>query len=246
MSDELNAEVTTTSEAETEAVETPTETSSPEVEAVETAESQTEASSESSEEQGKPEKPTRAERRVQQLLDKLKDKPQVQDLPPPQTVDENEIDPTAIKFVDERVQRGNQQTIQQIKSELAYERSIEDHADDIVKASDGLDPKIERIAVKQYQAMNYQINPFTGQEIFIPTVKFSEVVKSIQADLEDITASKVADAQTSMARQAQESAVQPSGNTTEKFDLRNARKQIWSNPSQVAKELESRLGFSED
>jgi len=246
MSDELNAEVTTVSEAETEAVETPTETSSPEVEAVETAESQTEASSDSSEEQGESQKPTRAERRVQQLLDKLKDKPKAQDLSPQQTVDENEIDPTAVKFVDERVQRGNQQAIQQIKAELAYERSIEDHADDILKASESLDPKIERIAVKQYQAMNYQINPFTGQEVFIPTVKFSEVVKSIQADLEDITASKVADAQTSMARQAQESAVQPSGNSVDRFSINDARKNIWKNPGKVAKELESRLGFSED
>jgi len=246
MSDELNAEVTTVSEAETEAVETPTETSSPEVEAVETAESQTEASSDSSEEQGESQKPTRAERRVQQLLDKLKDKPKAQDLSPQQTVDENEIDPTAVKFVDERVQRGNQQAIQQIKAELAYERSIEDHADDILKASESLDPKIERIAVKQYQAMNYQINPFTGQEVFIPTVKFSEVVKSIQADLEDITASKVADAQTSMARQAQESAVQPSGNSVDRFSINDARKNIWKNPGKGAKELESRLGFSED
>jgi len=238
-----------------EAVETPTQTSSPEVEAESTEQVETAAESQTAEPQADviegqgEQKSTRAERRVQQLLDKLKDKPQVQDLPLQQQqdlVDENEIDPTAVKFVDQRVQQATQQSVKQIRAELAYENAVDNHASDIEKSLEGLDPKIERLAVKQYQAMNYQINPFTGQEVFIPTAKFSEVVKSIQADLEDITASRVAEAGTNLARQAQESAVQPSGNTSERFSINDARKDIWRNPGKVAKELESRLNYSED
>lgn len=243
--------------AETPVVETPTPEATPASQPEnESGESQKpEATTDVKVEQGETQpKQTRAERRIEQLIGKLKTRPTAE-LPtqtkPEQLIRpeeiENGIDPQALQQrVEQTIQASSQQTRAQIKAELAYEGAVNDHMADLTSASENLDPSIEKLAVRQYEAINYQINPFTGQQVFMPTVKFSEIVKQIQQDFEQATASRVADATTSLAKQVQQSAVQPTGDSTERFNIKDLEKQIWNNPTGVMNQLKSRLRYSEE
>lgn len=214
-------------------------------------------SSESSEneEQSQERKQTRSERRVNQLLEKLKEKPQPQnrslygDDQPLINDDELEtgIDPKALEQrVSDRINNATERTRAQIKAEIAYENEVNNHLSDIDVASKDLDPAIEKLAVRQYEALNYTLNPYTGEKVFVPTVKFSEIVKSVQADLENITSSRMAQSAQRVAQMAQQSAVSPGQPSKGSSSLSDLSKNIWSNPAAVARELESRLSYSEE
>lgn len=244
--------VNETVEVETPTEETPTqETSNEEVVEEQT---QPQASEDVTEEQGEERKPTRSERRVEQLLKKLKERPSTEDLPQrgvdeplirPEEI-ETGVDPQALEQrFNQKLQNATAQTRSQIKAEIAYENEVKSHMADLEAAVE-IDPRIEKLVVRQYQALNYQLNPITGQQVFIPTVKFSEIVKQVQADLEDITASKVAQSAERVAKIAQEGAIQPGNASKQSVGLDDLKKNIWKSPELVARELESRLSYSED
>lgn len=243
---------------ETVEVETPTETTptqETQTAQADLAQAQPQASEEVTEEQGVERKPTRSERRVEQLLRKLKDRPSTEDLPHmgadeplirPEEL-ETGVDPQALEYrFNQKLQNATAQTRSQIKAEIAYENEVSSHMADLESAADGLDQRIEKLAVRQYQALNYQFNPITGQQVFVPTVKFSEIVKQVQADLEDITASRVAESAERVAKIAQEGAIQPGIAGKQSLGLDDLQKNIWKSPELVAKELESRLSYSKD
>lgn len=247
MTDELEAQNEQV-EAQTPTEETPTQ------ETDSTEEAQPQATEEQVVEQGETKKPTRSERRVEQLLKKLKERPQVDDFH--QTQDEplirpeemeTGVDPSALEQrINSRLQNATAQTRQQIKAELAYENEVKSHMSDLESVMKDLDPRVEKLAVRQYQATNYQLNPLTGQPIFVPTVKFSEIVNQIKGDLEDLTASRVAESAERVARIAQEGAVQPGTSGRQKLGVDDLKRSLWKNPEAVARELEGRLGYSEE
>ncbi len=174
------------------------------------------------EESSEPEKPkqTRAEKRIQDLTRKLKERPVPQEdffdgqdepLVRPEEL-ETGLDPQELeRRVAAKMQNESRKTRAQIKAEIAYENSIKDHESDIEAVSKTIDPKLERIAVRQYEAMNYQVNPYTGQPVFVPTVKLSEIVDMLKGDLENITSDRVAQASKDIARASNESALPASG-----------------------------------
>lgn len=203
-------------------------------------------------EQGETKKPTRAERRVEQLLHKLKDRPQpptyqAKDQPLiTQEEYETGIDPQALEQrLNQRLEATSAKTREAIRTELAYENEARSHMADLESASKDLDPKLEKLAVRQYEALNYTYDPFSGQRVFVPTVKFSEIVNQVKADLEDITTTRVAESTQRIARAAQEAAIQPGVGGKDKVALTDLQKNIWRNPEAVARELEGRLGYSE-
>jgi len=191
--------------------ETPTEETTPSVEDASVPQETPDAP-----EVEEPKKQTRAERRIQSLVSKLKERPQVQEnflqtpdepLIRPEEL-ESGLDPVELeRRVANRVQNEGYKTRQQIKAEIAYETAVGDHQSDIESVAKSIDPKLEKIAVRQYEAINYQINPMTGQPVFIPTVKLSEVVQMLKDDMENITSDRVASASRDIIRAANESAL---------------------------------------
>lgn len=196
-----------------------------------------EQSEHSSEDQaGKPEnqpgqqeeqKPSRVERRISSLLGKLKESgqsaPEVKKAAPEkppyisqQEIEAGEIDPVAFEQrlqqridseVDSRVERALQMA--EIKNQ--YTSAVKDHEADLESISQQeLDPDIENEAAAEYERLNHQINPLTGEPMFVPAVKFSEIVAKLTARAEKI-AEKMA-VQNKVYRQtvSQTSAITPS------------------------------------
>lgn len=203
--------------------QTATEETTPSVdEQVESAREDTQDSSEHE----KP-KPRRAERRIQELTRKLKERPVPQEdflsgpdqpLVRPEEL-ETGLDPQQLEQrVAQRMQNESAKTRRQIKAELAYEGAVNEHISDIERASENLDPRLEKIAVRQYNAMNYQVNPYTGQPVFVPTVKFSEVVEMLKGDLDNLTSDAVAKASKDIIRASNESALPASGQSVDHSD----------------------------
>lgn len=161
-------------------------------------EEQPEHSSESQE--GNPEdqagqqngKPTRIERRMDNLLSKLKESNKAQSTPTnkpsglfgQEEIERGEIDPVTFeKRVQEQVQFEVQKTLRTERINTQYKSAVSEHQADIESVKD-LDPTLEKMAVREYETLNYQINPLTGERMFIPAVKFSEIVARRRAEVE--------------------------------------------------------------
>jgi len=145
--------------------------------------------------EGQPEqqgaKPTRVERRIGQLLDKLKGSHGASSEQPgvpgqsrskfftDEELAEGAIDPSVLeKRIGQTVQQEVQQALEMDRINQQYTSAVKEHEADLESVKD-LDPKIEELAVKQYEVINYQINPLTGEKMFIPAVKMSEIVKKL-------------------------------------------------------------------
>jgi len=152
-------------------------------------ETQGESSEGQPEQQGA--KPTRAEKRVEQLLNKLRESrgtPSEEPGVPGQSrskffteeeIAEGAIDPDVLeKRMRETVKNEVQQALEMDRINQQYTSAVKEHEADLESVKD-LDPKIEELAVKQYEAINYQIHPLTGEKMFIPAVKMSEIVKKL-------------------------------------------------------------------
>lgn len=143
------------------------------------------------------EKPTRVERRIQSLLSKVKENGERQNQLPsqfqkPQSLisDEErqtgEVDPEQLeKRIQSTIQNEVQRAIQMDRMGRQFESAVKDHQADLEGIKD-IDPDLEAEAVAQYEALNYRINPFTGEVQFVPAVKFSEIVSKIQGMAEKL------------------------------------------------------------
>lgn len=121
-------------------------------------------------------KVSRLEKRLKQLLEK-------QPVPQKEEFGEDaiEIDESVLK---ERIQQEVRKAIELDRAEREYYTTAESHKQDIEQFAKANLPKaVEELAVKQYYAMNFQPDPFTGKDIFVPVAKFSEIVKDIQDKL---------------------------------------------------------------
>lgn len=142
-------------------------------------------------------KPSRAERRIQDLLSKVKENGERQAPQPPQynrpqpLISEEErqageVDPVELeRRLQGTVQNEVQRAIQLDRVKQQYESAVKEHQADLEGVKD-IDPDLEAEAVAEYEALNYRINPFTGQQQFIPAVKLSEIVAKIEARAEKI------------------------------------------------------------
>jgi len=165
-------------------------------------------------------KENRAERRIRQLSSRLKDEREAKkdftsfsgSVVNPEDM-ENGLDP---KELDRRIQQREQNLARSIKSELAYEKAQEDHLSDLglVEEKLGENPSLEKIAVRQYEAVNYMIDPVSGNRVFVPVVKMSEIVSSLEKDLEPLMTRATSDVSKRLHEQSESAALRPTSTTT--------------------------------
>ena len=240
-------------ETENEVSDTSEETSSPEVQEQDQESDQTQEETQEQPEAEQPtaqeKKPTRAERRVQQLLEKMKaqkssgDFPQVdssQQDEPLISPDEYEsgIDPIVLEQrarnrEQQRVAQSTQSIKQQLKAELAFERATQEHEADLESVSQSEDikknPALERMAVRLYEKENYLVDPRSGQTYFNPVIKLSEALEIVKKDLAEATGTAMAEAQVKANSNRETSALTPSQDASSSDDdytqaLEKARK----------------------
>lgn len=164
---------------------------------------------------------TRSERRIQQLLEKVKEKPRAEvpffeetPLIRPEEY-ETGIDPQELARREAiRQQQLGYKLKSQIKTEFAYERAMDDHRADLEAVSSNPDikknPALERMAVRLYERENYQVDPRTGQTFFNPVLKLSEALEIVKHDLTEATGNALADVQVRANENRETSALAPS------------------------------------
>jgi hypothetical protein len=207
------------------------ESPSAESEVTEEAQPQEAEESERGDEESAPQKSgsrdIRSERRIKSLIDKLKEKDQqLQQLQGANPLADNEplitpedyengLDPKDLEERLARRQAGQaQSTKAQIKAELAYEQQMREHQNDIEVVSKDPElannPVLDKIVAQQYQLMNYRIDPYSGQEYFVPTMKLSEIKNMVKQDLDSYVSKQVASSNNNLAEASESSALRPS------------------------------------
>jgi len=186
---------------------------------------------------------TRGERRIQDLLGKLKaTQTQVQTVNPNILNDGNQplisedeiatgaIDPSTLQArFDARLkaERANLKTevMRDLEAKNNFESSINEGLSDLeatqkAMATEG-NQDLEDMIAEQYRLANYSIDPYTGQEVFIPRVKMSQLYEKQKALLEKRTTARVAATNTRLADIVSESAgvVGSSTQSSEQDDL---------------------------
>lgn len=166
-------------------------------------------------------KQTRGERRIHKLIDKLKAKDESPDNsqlfgnPNEPLIDPNqqEVDPNQFnqRYTQNRYQ-DRELVKRELKAEINYERTVEDHLADAENISKEInDDKIEGFLAKRYEEINNVYNPQTGEYVFVPRVKMSELYKDIKDILSKSNAAAQADVTGKIRQQAEESATPTSG-----------------------------------
>lgn len=179
-------------------------------------------SEETEDQSGQEAKPTRFERRIHSLLSKVKEAGQTQTQEPTvnkqelvteQEMEAGQVDPRLLEQrIQSTVQAEVQKAIQMDRAQQQYSSTVKDHQADLEGVKD-IDADLEAEAVQEYEAVNYQINPFTGQREFVPAVKFSEIVNKIQSRAEKIAqkmAEKIAAGNEQYLKQVSSSQAVPS------------------------------------
>lgn len=193
-----------------------------------TSESQGEEAEKSSSEEtgdqsGQEAKPSRVERRIHDLISKVKEVGQIQTPAPSENrsqpvfskedIEAGEIDPNTLEQrIQNTVQSEVQKAIQMDRINQQYVSAVRDHQTDLEGVKD-IDPDLEAEAAKEYEVVNYQINPLTGQREFVPAVKFSEIVSKIQTRAERLAqklAEKIAEGNEQFIKKVSSSQAVPS------------------------------------
>ena len=157
-----------------------------------------------------------------------------------------EIDPYELeRRIAQREQATVLKAIQAVESKRKYETALQEHISDfekVLKEPDvSQDPALREFIENQYRLANFTINPFTGQEDFVPTIKPSEIYQKIKQFLEKKTTQVASQTYGELKQQAETQSVPPSTSKPPIEDLEELRKSLWENPGRVAKELEKRL-----
>lgn len=174
-------------------------------------------------------RPSRVERRISSLIGKLKEANGQQPASPrfgqqnqavisQQEIEEGALDPYAFEQriqqriaseVDTRVN----QAIQMNEVNIEYKHAVQEHEADLQSIADqNLDPDIEAEAAAEYNRLNHQTNPITGELMFVPAVKFSEIVSKLTARAERLAAKMASQTREYRHGVSQTSAVPASGN----------------------------------
>lgn len=219
-----------------------------------------------------PRKQSRAERRIQQLTEKLKatqDSSQhdearkfVNTPPPPQKlitqeeIESGGIDPEVLETRQkQREQTLRDQIKQEVFSELSqrnrYETMIRDSLNDLEqvqkKITDTKNQQLEELFTEQYELANYAINPMTGEKVFVPRVSASQLFDRMTSVLSGLVATRAAQARESITDRVSRSAVSSSSPVMEKGqkDYSNMTlEDIYKDPRAIAKAIEAKYGES--
>jgi len=175
-------------------------------------------------------KPTRKERRIQQLIGKLKDKDKAESqgtkgldqllglnpnepLIKPEEYEQG-VDPQEL----ERRQRNREMALEQrvlnrVASQQQYREKVGDHLKDAEAMADTLasDPDLDKAATRLYNDVNYQVDPYTGKEVFTPRRKMSEIVENLQNVVSKRATAETTKIGKKIAEQISEEAVRPTG-----------------------------------
>lgn len=150
---------------------------------------------------------------------------------------------------------------EEIKQEMAaqqqYVSAIQEHLNDyekVVAENPELDPKSEKydqeladFVAKQYFLANTVIDPVSGREQIVPTVKTSEIVAQIKRILEKKTTQAQTEVAGKIRSSAEQSAIPPSAvRETPTPDIEELRKMVWKDPRKVIKTLKEKLKYSEE
>lgn len=214
--------------------------------------------------QEQPEKRTRGERRISQLLGKLKD----QNKPHSQEeysdlfggADEPLIKPEEYQTgVDpQEIQRRHQQSLYKIKdqvirevgTQMKFQQETSNHYTDVeasLKDPIMSNPKVEKLVSDQYEALNTVINPTTGQRVFVPQVKMSDIIKRVKEIVDGASVEASANLRTKLSEQHDESAASPTGQgKTREVTTEDLRNNVSKDPDAVFKALEGRIGYSDN
>ncbi len=173
-------------------------------------------------------RPTRGDRRISKLIDKLKGKddpnPQADSRSFNELFGRQENEPFIASDEDgsldqaetqRRMEAARLQDRELIKRELRaeseFKETVRDHLTDMEKTLDLLkdDSDLEEIVADEYHKVNYQIDPYTGQERFIPREAMSDIYNKYQKILQKRITSSQADIQVRLRNQS-DGALQPS------------------------------------
>lgn len=165
-------------------------------------------------------KSTRAERRISKLIDKLKAKDEPHNTQPVFDPNAPLIDPQADQIDPNQFNQTYQQhryadrelVKRELKAEMQYEKTVEDHLSDAESTAKEInDDKVEAFIAQRYEEINNVYDPRTGQFVFVPRVKMSDLYKDLKGIIDKQTVSAQADVTAKISRQAEESAAPISG-----------------------------------
>lgn len=173
-------------------------------------------------------KPSRLERRVDKLVSKLKEQTQsptqevisnVVGEQPLVTQEDytNGLDPQVLEQrLEQRRFQDREQIKQELKIEAEYKQGVTEHLQDTEKVQEKLgdNPELDKLVAQQYEALNWLTDPRTGQTVFVPRVKMSEIYDNLSKVIEKSNVQAAADITGKIVQQAGEQAVSPSISNT--------------------------------
>lgn len=172
--------------------------------------------------------------RIQNLIDRLTQRLKLQQEIPDELLiskplireDEygGEIDPLELeRRIAEREQQVVLKAVQAVENKRRYEASLQEHISDWEKVLQDEEVKNDKdlrdFLEAQYRAVNFSINPFTGQEDFLPVAKPSEIYAQVKKILDKKRAEEGAKTLSELRKQSQESSVPPATDSSEITDF---------------------------
>lgn len=127
-------------------------------------------------------------------------------------IESGEIDPDRFeKNLEMKVEEKVAQAIIMDRIARDFENSVQEHNRDLEEIrKEQLDPAVEKLAVAQYEAVNFQYDPKTGRKVFVPAVKMSEIVSNIKTKLKEAAQRMVAEGQEFRKELSNTQAITPS------------------------------------
>lgn len=205
----------------------------------------------------------KAQKRFQELIEKLKEKDRLlqqqqqkkeekkEDVPIEYDDDGNPIvDPQKLlEIAEQRAYQKALQAVQQERQIEEYRQKAQEFLEDTNAVADKLksNKALEKLATRIFEAENYVIDPVSGKEVFVPRKKMSEIVKELESDLEGLSVKAQAEVQAKLQEVAEGSALRPSEHQQQEEQLTQEQinELLIKNPQKLARMLEKKLGFAE-
>lgn len=178
-----------------------------------------------SEDQAGQAKQTRGEKRIQSLLTKLKEtnsqevvqqaNQQIDGIFTADELASGEVDFASFndrlqKFIDQKVNAAKSEVVSTVQSRSLYSSKVNEFVADTEQVKFE-DPALEELAVEQFNAINYQVNPLTQERDFIPAVKLSEIKAKLEKGIK-IAAEKLVQQNKAFAKSVSDNQTVPIGN----------------------------------
>lgn len=172
--------------------------------------------------------------RIQELINRLIQRLQTQQVIPEELLRQKpliredeygmEIDPEELeRRIAEREQQVILRAVQAVENKRRYEAALQEHISDWEKVLQEEEIKndkdLKNFLEAQYRAINFSINPLTGQEDFFPVAKPSEIYAQIKKILDKKRAEEGAKTLSELRKQSQESSVPPATDSIETTDF---------------------------